>query len=211
MQSEQIPVNQSVFLDLGFVTRCIAYLRTRKIHRHFFGYLCVCATAVREGRNDLLLPPFKKFFERFLVVGEAPEGTPYLVPFNESGSPDANVWLNSNVAGSYAPSSLRPQAPLLRVTNLFMQGKRGTFTLVDDHESACLESLLFGSPVNVLALAGFLFRDHAFTVTDKHEPSEADLVREFFIFFGFGDGGYSRSIFKEGEGFEAGNIWSSAV
>ncbi|MBS1187846.1 MAG: hypothetical protein H6R04_1864 [Burkholderiaceae bacterium] len=201
-------MEQVAFLDLGFVARCIHHLRSQKIHRHFAGYLCLCFTATREGRERNLKPAFKAFFDRFLLVGDAPEATPYVVPFNESGSSDANVWLNGNVAGSYAVSSLRPQAPLRRVAELFGTGKSATFSLVEEHESACLEHLLFGHPVNAVALSGFLFRDHSFILTNGQTPTITDLVRELYVLLGFNDGRFSKSIFVEDEEFDFGQIWA---
>lgn len=208
MQKEPISVEQSTFLDLGFVARCIEHLRGQKIHRHFAGYLCLCFTSTLEGRREKLKPGFKTFFDRFLAVGDAPESTPYIVPFSDSGSPDANVWLNSNVAGSYAVSSLRPQAPLRRVAELFGTGKSATFTLVDEHESACLEHLLFSHTINAVALAGFLFRDHAFVLSDGQTPTLADLLKELYVLLGFNEGGFSRAIFNEEEAFDFGQIWA---
>ena len=208
MPKEPISIEPSAFLDLEFVARCIEHLRGQKIHRHFAGYLCLCSTATLEGRRDKLKPKFKAFFERFLAVGEAPESTPYVVPFNDTGSVEANVWLNSNIAGSYAVSSLRPQAPLRRVADLFGTGKSATFSLIDEHESACLEHLLFGHPVNAVALAGFLFRDHSFELTDGQAPILADLVKELYQLLGFNEGGFSRAIFTEEEAFDFGQIWA---
>jgi hypothetical protein len=208
MPAEQIRLQQGVFLDLEFVKRCIAHLRGQKIHRHFAGYLCLCYTAALEGRREKLKPGFKAFFDRFLAVGDAPESTPYIVPFNETGSTEANVWMNSNVAGSYAVSSLRPQAPLRRVAELFGAGKAATFTLVDDHESACLEHLLFNHRVNAIALAGFLLRDHSFAMEDGSVPAVAELVKELFLLLGFDEGGFSRVLFDEDQAFELGTVWT---
>jgi hypothetical protein len=210
MPKEPISIEPSVFLDLGFVSRCIEHLRAQKIHRHFAGYLCLCFTATLEGSRDKLKPKFKGFFERFLAVGEAPESTPYVVPFNETGSTEANVWLNSNIAGSYAVSSLRPQAPLRRVADLFGTGKSATFSLIDEHESACLEHLLFGHPVNAVALAGFLFRDHSFVLADGQAPTLANLVNELYLLLGFNEGGFSKAIFTEEDAFDFGQIWAPA-
>lgn len=208
MPEEPITIEQEVFLDLGFVGRCIAHLRNQKIHRHFAGYLCLCYTAALEGRREKLKPGFKAFFDRFLAVGDAPESTPYVVPFNETGNADANVWMNSNVAGSYAVSSLRPQAPLRRVADLFGTGKSATFSLVDEHEKACLEHLLFGQRLNAIALAGFLLRDHSFVITDGPPPTVDDLKKELFLLLGFDEGGFSRIFFNEDEAFEVGAVWA---
>lgn len=201
-------IRQGIFLDLQFAARCIEHLRRQKIHRHFAGYLCLCYTAALEGRREKLKPGFKAFFDRFLAVGEAPESTPYVVPFNDTGSADANVWMNSNVAGSYSARSLRPEAPLRRVAEIFGNGKSATFSLIDDHETACLEHLLFGHAINPIALAGFLFRDHSFIVSDGPNPTVDELKRELYLLLGFDEGGFSRSIFDESGAFDAGRVWA---
>lgn len=208
MPKDPILVKQATFLDLEFIARCIKHLRRQKIHRHFAGYLCICFTATLEGRRENLKPKFKTFFDRFLAVGDAPELTPYVIPFNDTGNPDANVWLNNNVAGSYAGSSLRPQAPLRRVAELFGTGNATTYTLVEEHETACLENLLFGRSINAVALAGFLFRDHSFVLMDGTHPKMEDLVKELYLLFGFNDGGFSRVLFNEEEVFDFGQIWT---
>ncbi|WP_313651296.1 hypothetical protein [Pseudomonas soli] len=194
-------------LNLDFVSRSIEYLRGIKIHRHFAGYLCLCYTAQLEGRSDRLKPEFKEFFDRFLLVGSAPQNTPYLVPFNESGNGAANVWMNSNVAGSYAVSSLRPQAPLRRVADLFGAGRASNFSLKDDHSTACYESLLFGQKINVVPLAAFIFRDHVFLANGGEEPTINDLVVGFSSLFGFDNPGSLHVLFDL-EGFPfSGEVW----
>lgn len=208
MPAKPITTEKSVFLDLEFVSKCLAHLRGRKIHRHFAGYLCLCYTAALEGRREKLKPGFKAFFDRFLAVGDAPESTPYVVPFNETGSAEANVWMNSNVAGSYAVSSLRPQAPLRRVADLFGTGKAATFSLVDDHETACLEHLLFNRRVSAIALAGFLLRDHSFVIADGPAPTVDDLMKELFLLLGFDEDGFSRVLFDEEGAFDMGQVWA---
>lgn len=204
-------VDNSVFLELDFVTRCIEHLRSRKIHRHFPGYLCVCYTATLEGRREKLKPGFKSFFERFLLVGDPPEGTPYLVPFHESGNPESNAWLNGNVAGSYAPSSLRPEAPFLRTAEFFNSGRAASLSMRDEHEEACLQHLLFGNAVNAVALAGFLLRDHGFIIADGYTPNVTDLVNEMYSLFGFGPGGFSRIIFTDDEQFDFEQVWAPTL
>lgn len=183
-----------LILHLDFVDQCIQHLRTRKIHRQFVGYLAICEAANVAHRQDELRPNFKKFCSRFLLVGEADTDSPYLVPFNEGGSRDASTWLNSNVAGSYAPSSLRPQAPLRRIVDVYGAGREATFSLKSEHETLCLEHLLFKQPVDALALAGFLLRDHSFFVTGDTEMGHELVIIDFLELLGFANPGYHPDV-----------------
>ena len=187
-----------LILHLDFVEQCIEHLRTRSIHRQFVGYLAICEAANVAHRQDELRPSFKKFCDRFLLVGEADTDSPYLVPFNEGGSRDASTWLNSNVAGSYAPSSLRPQAPLRRIVDVYGSGRDATFSLKSEHEALCLEHLLFKQPVDALALAGFLLRDHSFSVTGEKEMDPEIVITDFLELLGFSNPGYQPDVIFAG-------------
>lgn len=178
-------MTEVVVLDVSFVKKCVDYLRARRIHRQFVGYLCICEAAAVAGRQDKLQPAFRTFFDRFLTVASPPPGTPYLIPFNDTGSMESNVWLNSNIAGSYAPSSIRSQAPLRRVVDIFGAARQSTFALRDGHEDLCLENLLYGEPVDPIALAGFLFRDHGFTLHEKKVLTTSDLVAGLYALINF--------------------------
>jgi hypothetical protein len=190
-------VFRTVILDTSFAKRCISHLRDRAIHRQFAGYLCICEAATLARKKEELKPAFRRFFNRFLLVGSPPHGTPYLIPFNESGGVHANVWLNSNVAGSYAPSSIRSQAPLRRVVDTFGTSKQATFTLRENHEESCLEYLLFNQPIDPLALAGFLFRDHSFSIKAEESMSTEILINSLYSLLGFGEGGFDRGVIFE--------------
>jgi hypothetical protein len=192
--------SSAVVLDIRFARSCVDYLRSRRIHRQFVGYLCICEASSVAGRQNNLKPAFREFFERFMVVGEPPQGTPYLVPFNEGGSLEASAWLNANIAGSYAPSSIRPQAPLRRVVDIFGAGRNATYALRDGHEELCLEHLLFGERLDPVALAGFLFRDHLFTLHDGESLDASHLVAGLYSILGFtGDRPDRIAIFDDNE------------
>lgn len=207
MRDSEAPLDNHVVLDASFVRECVTHLRGRSTHRQFVGYLCICEAAGLIGRTDRLRPAFKGFFDRFLLVGSAPDERPYLVPFNESGNPDANVWFNKNVAGSYAPSSIRQQAPLRRVIDIFGANRQATFSLRDGHEEACLQHLLFEDRMDPLALAGFLFRDHSFALKDDELFTTSTLTDELYALLGFEEGGFDRRIiFNDEESEVAGSL-----
>lgn len=189
-----------VVLDVSFAKSCVDYLRSRRIHRQFVGYLCICEASAVAGRPDKLKPAFRDFFDRFMAVGEPPQGTPYLVPFNESGSMEASAWLNANIAGSYAPSSIRHQAPLRRVVDIFGAARQATYALREGHAELCLEHLLFGEKLAPVALAGFLFRDYAFTLHDGESLEISHLIDGLHSILGFAVDGADRiAIFDDSE------------
>lgn len=199
MTSEKSSAEGDFFvLSLPFVKSCLKHLRERPAHRHFAGYLCICEASALAQRTVNLKPSFKDFFERFLLVGGAPEESPYLVPFNEAGTLDASVWMNRNIAGSYAPSSIRSQAPLRRVVDVFGAGREAAYSLKDNHEELCTTHLLSGRRIDALALAGFLFRDYSFSVPSGERLTPAVLRDALYSRFGFGDGGFERADVFDG-------------
>lgn len=124
--------------------------------------------AVRaEAQNDhgtVLKVKFRTFYEDYLKVGSAPDDRPYLLPF-VLGKGGAQLF-NKNVAGSYAPSSLRDVAPIRTVLKFDGAGSQVTHELVAQHEQLALKSLVSQQRVPVDSLSIFLFRDHKIERTD---------------------------------------------
>jgi hypothetical protein len=160
------------------VARCLSRLRAQKTHTLFAGYLYLQQRASQLGRLEDLQPEFLPFFQQFFLVANHPLGTPYIKPFTEQKPSSANLWLNENVAGSYAPSSLRPGQPFRRVVNI--QGK--VYSLPPDHAQRAFEHLLYSVPVQVADLAAFLYRDFGLL---GDSPSITDLVGIFAYEFGY--------------------------
>ncbi len=104
-------------------------LRERKIHPHFAGYLCLKRTAARDGRTTDLQPNFKQFFDTFMRVPGGPKDRPYLKPFPS----DERLWFNPNVAGTFAPSSLRATPSLSRIVNVSGGRRNARYSFVDHH------------------------------------------------------------------------------
>lgn len=140
------------------VARSLVRLRAQKTHTLFAGYLYLQQRATQLGRLEDLHPEFLPFFRQFFLVGNHPLGTPYIKPFTEQKASDKNLWLNENVAGSYAPSSLRPGQPFRQVVNIVEK----KYSLPPDHAQRALEHLLYFIPVKVADLAVFLYRDFGF-------------------------------------------------
>lgn len=160
------------------VARCLSRLREQKTHTLFAGYLYLQQRAFQLGRLKDLQPEFQPFFERFFLVSNHPLGSPYIKPFTEQKASTENLWLNKNIAGSYAPSSLRPGQPFRQVVSI--QGR--TYSLPLDHAQRAFEHLLYNVPVQVADLAVFLYRDFGLL---GDSPSIADLVDIFAYEFGY--------------------------
>lgn len=137
------------------VVQALARLRGQKIHTFFTGYLCLQQRASQLGRLDDLQPEFLPFFKQYFFVGNHPLGAPYIKPFTEQKASTKNLWLNENVAGSYAPSSLRTGQPFRQVVNI--QDKK--YSLPPDHARRAFKHLLYETPVQVADLAVVLYRD----------------------------------------------------
>lgn len=149
------------------VAQSLARLREQKTHTLFCGYLYLQQRSSQLGRLEDLQPDFLSFFKTFFFVGNHPLGAPYIKPFTEQKASTKNLWLNENVAGSYAPSSLRPRQPFRRVVNI----QRRVYSLPPDHARRAFEHLLYSTQIHVADLAVVLYRDFGllgvpFTIKD---------------------------------------------
>ena len=156
------------------IASCLSRLRQRKTHEHFAGYLCLQYRAASAGRNDSLDPNFVSFFDQFFRVEGSPAGNPYIKPFIKTPPTESNLWLNKNVAGSYAPSSIR--STFKKVVGV----KNGKYSLRKNHAQMALEHLLCGVQINAFDLAIFLYRDYplvgdAITINDFVEVFEIEF------------------------------------
>jgi len=166
----------SFFITAGAARLAYARLVKAKVHPHFPGYLAAVATAASEKKTAGIRVGFKKFYDEYLLASGAPPAKPYVQPFPESLKPGAQLF-NSNVAGSYSPSSIRPDAPLRAVIEYDGRGRSITHTLRPDHEQLALEHLT-KNRVPVHALATFFLRDHA--IDRGHAKAEPDTVVQKF-------------------------------
>jgi hypothetical protein len=137
------------------VARSLARLREQKTHTFFAGYLYLQQRTAQLGRLEDLQPDFLSFFKTFFLVGNHPLGAPYIKLFTEQKASTKNLWLNENVAGSYAPSSLRTGQPFRRVVSI----QERKYSLPPDHAQRAFEHLLYSTPVQVADLAVLLYRD----------------------------------------------------
>jgi predicted ATPase len=112
-------------------------------------------------------------------VEHHPIGTPYLKPFTDVKPSIKNLWLNENVAGSYAPSSLRPDQPFRKVVDVGVNKK---YSLRKNHAQLVREHLLHGEMVPLADLAIFLYRDYGLI---GNSPEISDLINAFAVDFGY--------------------------
>lgn len=160
------------------VAQSLHRLREKKTHTLFAGYLYLQQRASQLGRLDDLQPEFQPFFKQFFFVDNHPLGAPYIKLFTEQKASTKNLWLNENVAGSYAPSSLRPGQPFRQVVNI--EGKK--YSLPSDHAQRAFKHLLYSVPVQAADLAVVLYRD--FGLLGDLVTVE-DLINIFTYEFGY--------------------------
>lgn len=164
----------------SIVARSLTRLREQKTHTLFAGYLYLQQRATQLGRLNDLQPEFLQFYKQFFEVVNHPLGTPYIKIFTEQKASPRNLWLNENVAGSYAPSSLRPNQPFRKVVEI----KEREYSLPPDHAMSALKYLLYGKPVQVADLVILLYRDYGFI---KKTFAIQDLISVFAYEFGYVD------------------------
>ena len=164
------------------VAQSLKRLREQKTHTLFAGYLCLQRQVGELNRLEDLQPNFLSFFNEFFLVADHPLGTPFIKAFTEQKPSTRNLWLNRNVAGSYAPSSLRPDQPFRKVVDISDR----KYSLPPDHARRALKHLAYGKQIHAVDLAVVLYRDFGFTEAPMNIHS---LLQTFCYEFG-----YSREI-----------------
>ncbi len=164
----------------GVVSESLFRLRERRIHTLFPGYLCLQRQAAELQRFEDLQPDFRSFFNEYFLVENHPLGKPYIKPFTEQKASPQNLWLNENVAGSYAPSSLRSDQPFRQVVEIDTVKKE--YSLPVDHAIKAFKYLLFNNQISAVDLVIYLYRDYGL-IDDSF--SIYDLIEVFSYEFGY--------------------------
>ncbi|WP_191932087.1 McrB family protein [Arthrobacter bussei] len=165
-------------LTVPAVRRAITDLQRTRIHPFFLAYLVLRRHAIESGSVIGLTPRWLRDLAPFIRVEGAPHNKPYYRPLSNQQVSDTNsYWLNRNLAGSFAPSSLR--GPIVELAT----DGQGNYELSDNHEQQALDALLYGQRVDVVSLAAFLLRDFGFELL-LSEVDEA-LVIAFRSVFRF--------------------------
>lgn len=167
-------------LRVEVVQRAIKQLRQQSFHQYFPAYLHLRQQAARRNSLTGLRPTWSEL-GTYLEVGDPPPDFPYYRPFIPTTMSNQSAWLNRNLAGSWAPSSLREGQPPLRVVQYDRASR--SFTLREKHWDLARRHLLGDQQVNLIPLAMFLYRD--FAVVSDRPPTGEDLVRVFCDDFGY--------------------------
>ncbi len=158
-------------LKLQVVRSALDALRAQRIHEHFPAYLHLRQRAISKRSLTSIEPTWNEVAKLLRVPG-GPPTKPHYRPFSSHKVRDPSVyWLNPNLAGSYAPKSIRN-------TSRFMLDASGDgFALAQDHAQQALTILLFGVRVPAWAIAAYYLRDCGFSVDGEISPD--DLVQAF--------------------------------
>ena len=145
-------------------------------------YLCVKRAAAQQQTTENVKVDFREFFERFLTVRNAlADGgaKPYIIPFEASYS---KIWLNRNLAGSFAPSSIRRDNPINTLVEWSGKYAEVRYALKPYHSKNAFGNLLYKNKIPVLDLAVFLYRDFGF---DTEQMDAQKLLNIFQAEFGY--------------------------
>lgn len=154
------------------MAKCLEELRTYRVHEQFVGYLCLLHTSAEEGKRDNLTVSFKGWHDLFLSPGDGTDRHPYISLFSGKSdlagrAPDKSRFLIArNIAGSYSPSSIRQDSPLLTVASFAGEKRKVRFSLKENHATMAASALLYETRISAVALAFLLYRDYAFTTAN---------------------------------------------
>lgn len=155
----------------------IGALKGQRIHEHFPAYLELRRLAVNSGSLTNLDPEWKVVSDLLKMPG-GPPTKPHYRPFSSTKLKDeSRLWYNPNLAGSYAPKSMR-------ATSAFMLNSTGDdYELPTDHVQQALTRLLKGTKVPAWALAAYYLRNYAFAFDG--EGGYDELIAAFKKEFAF--------------------------
>lgn len=162
-------------LTLRAVRWAIGELKSSKVHPFFLAYLHLRRHTEFAG-SSRVTPAWDELGD-FLRVKGGPPNKPYFRPFWNGNVEDASrYWLNANIAGSYAPSSLRT------VPRTVIDTDGAEFILLEGHAQRARHNLLYDTRISAVATAAFFFRDYGFLPDDPTaQPADllAPLIRDF--------------------------------
>lgn len=172
-------------LTLDAVRRAITTLKPLTIHETFPAYLHLRRRAAVLRRFTDLAPDWKAEPHDWLSVPGGPANKPYFRPFTSRGSKPDSFWLNDNLAGSYAPSSLRG----LRYLYVDSNDTYHLPTHPDGSPNAAVirSEVLGGHAIPAWVVAAFLFRNRSFEAAPTSTPDWVDLLGVFEDYFQWTD------------------------
>ena len=176
-------------LTLAAVKAGIRTLQSQRIHEHFPAYIHLRQRGVLTRSFDSIEPKWREV-GTLLWMPKGPPTKPHYRPFSSRNLKDpSGYWFNENLAGSYAPRSLR-------ATSQFMLNQsRDGFALSPDHALQAFRVLLKGTKVPAWALAAYYLRNYGFSL-DRVGVYE-DLISAFKMEFSFDHGSDFETLFDD--------------
>ncbi|MBJ6986061.1 hypothetical protein [Devosia sp. MC521] len=168
---------QTYVLTIESVRGAIARLEHRFIHQHFAGYLAILRAKRRPGSTAVHMSDIVEFHDRYLRAANAPDEAPYVRPFTQGHGLQQ---MNRNVAGSYAPSSVRANGTIGKVVAVVGSGRDATYDVRENHAAVALELFLENTKAPAASLAAFLYRDFGFVLDHPVMPRVVTLFRDEF-------------------------------
>ncbi|MCZ4579428.1 hypothetical protein O4158_10100 [Gordonia amicalis] len=187
-----IPDPPRKVLTLDAVRRSIATLQKPFIHEQFIAYLHIRKRGIEDGSMTVIEPRWGDV-STLLAVAGGPPNKPHYRPVSSRTKHDpSGYWLNPNIAGSYAPKSLRS-------ASRFMLDSAGNFSLPNDHAQQSLEAHLRGKRQPAWPFAGFFLRDYSFDAAAGTVEDLIDGFRQVFRFDVPGPGSDFDVLFTTGD------------
>ena len=169
-------------LSIPTVEAAIKRLQESKAHEQSVFYLSLLKLSTEhEDLSDCPASAYQQIISKWLDV---PGGSsPYYRPFASRGE---SYWMNPNLAGSFAPSSLRDEKKTLFYTS------EGKLRLPSVSEIS--SKLIGGHLIPAWALAAFLFRNCLLASPTEH-ITDRELIELLSRYFALGDLEFYSSIF----------------
>jgi len=169
--------SQTYVLTVEGVRKAISRLEHRFIHQHFSGYLAILRAMRQNSASPVHMSDILEFHDRYLRVVDAPDEAPYVRPFTQGHGLQQ---INRNVAGSYAPSSVRENGKIGKVISVVGSGRDATYDVRANHANLALDIFLQNQKVPAASMAGFIYRDYGFKLETCKMSSVVALFRDEF-------------------------------
>lgn len=179
-------------LTVEAVRRSIEALHKPRIHEQFLAYLHVRERGIAAGSMTAIEPVWSAVGKLLAVPGGGP-AKPHYLPFSSRKKKDpARYWMNPNIPGSFAPSSLR-------TASQFMLNSAGNgFDLPADHAIQALNAHLNGVRQPAWMFAAYLLRNYGFDPSASTAEDLIDGFRQVFRFDSTGPGTDFDTLFTVG-------------
>ena len=169
----EIRNNETHALTVEAVQWGIAELSRHRVHPYFLAYLQLRRRAKiePEGQIDARWSDLGPLLE----IPGGPARRPNYRPLWTSIERPAKYWLNGNLAGSFAPKSIRSAASFL------LDGDH--FALPSDHAQLAYETFLFQNRIPAMAMGAYFLRNFGFRAPRDLRPDDViDGFRNWFKF-----------------------------